>query len=194
LNTKPPHQNSKKPYKLENNSKKMLELFKIIETKLAAVVILLVGLIIGLVVKKILKKVLHEVELDKTILRLGKNYSLENKLSGLAAYIIYFLALVIFLNQLGITFFILYLVAGVILLLLGATFLLGVKDFIPNLIAGITIYRKEKLAVGKKIKINNIAGKIVKLGLLEIEIETSKKDRIYIPNALLLKSKFLLKD
>ncbi len=194
MNTKPPHQNSKKPYKLENNSKKMLELFKIIETKLAAVVILLVGLIIGLVVKKILKKVLHEVELDKTILRLGKNYSLENKLSGLAAYIIYFLALVIFLNQLGITFFILYLVAGVILLLLGATFLLGVKDFIPNLIAGITIYRKEKLAVGKKIKINNIAGKIVKLGLLEIEIETSKKDRIYIPNALLLKSKFLLKD
>ena len=171
----------------------MLKLLKIIEAKLAAVVILLVGLIIGLVVKKVLKRVLHEVELDKTIARLGKNYSLENKLSSLAAYVIYFLALVIFLNQLGITSIILYIVAGVILLLLGATFLLGIKDFIPNFIAGITIYRKGNLAVGKKIKVNNISGKIIKLGLLELEIETNKKDRIYVPNALLVKSKVLLK-
>ena len=172
----------------------MLEWVKIIETKLAMAVILLVGLIIGLVVKKILKKVLHEIELDKTVNRLGKDYSLENKLSQMAAYIIYFLALIIFLNQLGITSIILYLVAGIILLLLGATFLLGVKDFIPNFIAGITIYRKGNLAVGKKLTVNKISGKIVKMGLLEIEVETRKKDRIFIPNVLLVKSKFTLKD
>ena len=34
----------------------MLELLKVIETKLAAIVILLVGLIVGLVVRKVLKK------------------------------------------------------------------------------------------------------------------------------------------
>ena len=152
------------------------------------------GLIIGLVVRKISKKVLHEIELDKAINRLGKDYSLENKLSQLAAYIIYFLALVVFLNQLGIISIILYLIAGVILLLVGATFLLGVKDFIPNFIAGITIYRRDNLVVGKRITLNKITGKIVKLGLLEVEVETTKKDRIFIPNVLLVKSKFVLKD
>ncbi len=172
----------------------MLELLKVIETKLAAIVILLVGLIVGLVVRKVLKKVLHEIELDKNINRFGKNYKLESKLSNLAAYIIYFLALVIFLNQLGITSLILYVVAGVILLLLGGAFLLGVKDFIPNFMAGLSLSRKGDLAVGKKITVNKIKGKITKLGLLEIEVETRKKDKIFIPNALLVKSKFLLKD
>lgn len=171
----------------------MWELLNLIETKLAAIVILLVGLIIGLVVKKVLAKVLHEIELDKIVNRLGKDYSLEKNLSSLAAYIIYFIALVIFLNQLGITSIVLYLVVGVILLLLGATFLLGVKDFIPNFMAGISIYRKGNLKEGKKIKVNNIEGKIIKFGLVEIEIETKTKDRIYIPNSLLVKSKVLLK-
>ena len=51
-----------------------------------------IGLIIGLVVRKVLRKLLHEFELDKTVERLGKDYSLEKRLSNLAAYVVYFIS------------------------------------------------------------------------------------------------------
>lgn len=161
---------------------------------IGAVVVLLIGLIIGLIVKKILKKILHEVELDKIVGKLGKKISLEKKISNLAAYLIYFFALVVSLNQLGITPIILYIIGGAFLLLMGATFLLGVKDFIPNLIAGIVIYKKGYWKKGKTIKINGIEGNIDKLGLLEMVIKTKKGDKIYVPNSLLIKSKVWLKN
>jgi len=158
-----------------------------------AVVVLLIGLIIGLIVKKLLRKILHEIELDKIVRRLGKKLSLERKISNLAAYLIYFFALIWSLNQLGITPIILYIIGGAILLLLGATFLLGVKDFVPNLIAGIAIYRKGCWKKGKKIKVNGVEGTIEKIGLVEMEIKTKKGDKIYMPNSLLIKSKVWLK-
>ena len=161
-------------------------------TIIGAVIILLIGLIIGLIVKKTLRKVLHEFELDKMVNKFGKNYSLERRLSSLAAYLIYFIVFVIFLNHLGITSVILYLIVGVILLLLVITFILGFRDFIPNFIAGILLYHKGKMKKGKKIKFNGIEGKICKLGMLELEIETKKGDIIYLPNSLLIKSKVWL--
>lgn len=161
---------------------------------IGAIVVLLIGLIIGLIVKKLLKKILHEIELDQIVKKLGKAYDLEKRISNLASYLIYFLFFVWALRLLGITSVILYILGGVILLLLGATFLLGVKDFIPNLVAGIVIYRKNYWKKGKKIKINGMEGKIDKLGLLEMEIKTKKGDKIYVPNSLLIKSKVWLKE
>jgi len=171
----------------------MWEVLKKVENIVGAVVVLLIGLIIGLIVKKILRKILHEIELDKIVKKLGKNYSLEKRISSLAAYLIYLITLVVFLNQLEITSIVLYILVGAILLLLGVTFLLGVKDFIPNLIAGLIIYKKGYWKKGKKIKINEVEGKITRLGLIEMEIKTKKGDKIHLPNSLLIKSKVWLR-
>ncbi|MBR9683367.1 mechanosensitive ion channel [Candidatus Woesearchaeota archaeon] len=160
---------------------------------IGAIVVLLIGLIIGLIVKKLLRRILHEIELDKLVKRLGKNYSLEKKISNLAAYLIYFFALVWSLNQLGITPIVLYIIGGAVLLLLVATFLIGIKDFIPNLIAGIVINRRDPWKKGKKIKVNGVEGTVEKIGWLEMEIKTKKGDKIYMPNSLLVKSKVLSK-
>lgn len=154
-----------------------------------AVVILLVGLVIGLVVRKVLKKVLKEIELDKTIKKLGKDYSLEKKISSLAAYLVYLITLFLVLEQLRVTSVVLYIILGAVLLLVGLTFFIGIKDFLPNLIGGIIVYRKG-YKVGRKIKVNGrVEGKIEKMGLLEMEVKTEKGDKIYVPNSLLIKSK-----
>jgi len=176
----------------------MWELLGIIDEQvkkiLSGVTILLLGFLLGLIVKKILRKLLGEIELDKISEKLGKNYSLERRLSGVGAYLIYFITLILFLNQLGIEWIVLYIILGVLLLFMGATFLLGIKDFIPNLIAGIIIFRRGKFKKGKSIKVNGmIQGKIKKIGFLDLEVETKKKDVIYVPNSLLLKSKVWLK-
>lgn len=158
-----------------------------------AVVILLIGLTLGLVARKILKKLLQELEVDKTLKKLGKDYPLERRLSNLAAYLIYLITLIIFLNQLGIASLVLYILGGIVLLLGGAIFILGVKDFLPNLMGGLVLYRKG-YETGKKIQVNGIKGTIEKLGLLEMEIKTKKGEKIYFPNSLLSKSKVILSD
>jgi len=160
---------------------------------IGAIVVLLLGLIIGLIVKKLMRRILHEIELDKQVKRIGGDYGLEKRISNLAAYIVYFFALLWSLNQLGITPIVLYIIGGAILLLLLATFVVGIKDFVPNLIAGITINRRSLWETGKKIKVNGVEGIIKKVGWLEMEIETKKGDTIYMPNSLLIKSKVLAK-
>ena len=101
--------------------------------------------------------------------------------------------MVFFLKQLGVVSITLYLLIGAILLLIGATFLISIKDFIPNFIAGLVLYRKVDWEKGKEIKFNGVKGKIEKLGLLEIEIKSKKGEKIYVPNSLLTKSKVWLK-
>lgn len=173
----------------------MANILEIIEFRIiGAIIILLVGLLIGLIVQKVLSRILHEVELDKIVKKLrNKNYFLEKKISRLAAYLIYFATFMLFLRQLGVVSVTLYIIFGIVLLLLGATFLVGIKDFIPNFISGIVLSRKENWKEGKEIRANGIEGKIKKLGLLEVEIETKKGESIYVPNSLLTKIKVLVK-
>ena len=172
---------------------KLIETFEAhLSTIIGAIVILLVGLIIGLLVKRLLRKLLHEVDLDKTVQRLSKDYSLEKKISSFAAYLVYFITLFFVLEQLQITSVVLYLILGTVLLFVVITFLLGIKDFIPNLIGGFIIYR-QGYQIGKKIALDQVEGTIVKIGLLEMEIKTKKGDQIFLPNSLLTKKKVSLK-
>jgi len=172
----------------------MWETIQVIERQLnnlaGAVLVLLVGLILGLIVKKLLRKILKEIEVDKIAEKVGKNYELERRLSGMAAYIIYFISLVWALRLLGITSLVVYVILGIVLLLVGGTVLLRLKDVLPNLLAKIKTNKKYR--VGKKIRINEIVGIIEKAGWLEMEIRTKKGDKIYIPNSLLVKSKVSL--
>lgn len=165
---------------------------KYLYKSIVATIILLVGLLMGSVTKKILRKLLQEIELDKVIKKLGKKYSLEKRLSNLAAYLIYIITFFFVLDYLKITFIILYIILGVLLLIIGGTFLLGIKDFIPNFLGGLIIYRR-KYEVGKKIKVGRVEGRIERIGLLEMEIRTKKGDLIYLPNSLLVKTKVLLR-
>ena len=97
------------------------------------------------------------------------------------------------LNSLGLTTFVLNMVFAAIILMVVISFLLAIKDFVPNLIAGFSLKRKNYLKEGDKIKIKNLEGKILKINLLETKIETTKKDLIIIPNSIFSKNEIILK-
>ena len=158
-----------------------------------AVVIVLIGFIIGKVCERIIHRLLHELEMDRLMEKTGIKFSLETVISSLAAYLIYFIAIIMGLSQLGLTTIILYIVVGGIIVLIIVSTLLAIKDYIPNMIAGFFIFRKSKFKEGQKIKINGTEGRVKKIGLVETEILTSKKDKIFIPNSLLVKSKVIVK-
>jgi len=159
------------------------------------VVILLIGFGLGVLVKKLLTKVFKEIGLNKIFYKVGFRNDVEKWVVNIITYLIYLVTIVFFLNQLGITSIVLYIVLGGILMLIILTFLVGLKDVIPNFVAWILLQRKgKKIEEGRRIEIKEISGRVEKIGYLETEIMTDSGDILYVPNSLFLKSKFWVKN
>ena len=107
---------------------------------IVAVVILLIGFVIARIVGRLLQKVLHEIELNNILQKAGVKIKLEDALSKLATYFIYFITVIWALDALGLTTTILNMVSAAILILIIIAVLLGIKDFVPNLISGFNIH------------------------------------------------------
>jgi len=154
------------------------------------IVILLIGFGIGILAKKFILRILKELNLNKIMSTVGIRYNLEEIVSSIISYVIYLFTVVIFLDKLGIRSIVLYLLVGAILMLIILTFLVGLKDIIPNFIAWLILQKKEKIKEGRYVKVKNISGRVEKVGFLETEIKTENGDILYVPNSLFLKSKY----
>jgi len=160
----------------------------------AAVIILLIGLVVATILSKLLKKLLHEIEVDKILKeQVGIKVPLEEILSTITKYLVYFIAIIMALAQLGLEAVILYIILIAIFVILLIFIILAFKDFIPNFSAGFFIHQKSMIKKGDYIKINGAEGKVINVGIIETEIQTKTKDRIYIPNSILTKNRLIKK-
>jgi len=160
---------------------------------IVAIVILLIGFVIARIIGKLVQRVLHEVELNNILKKAGVKFDLEDVISHLVIYFIYFITVIWALNALGLTTTILNMISAAFLILIIISILLAVKDFVPNLIAGFFIYQKNLIKKGDKIKVGDLTGKVEKISLVETEIKTSSGDIIHIPNSTLTKKEIIIK-
>ena len=153
-----------------------------------SVVILLFGFIIGRVVGKFVLRILHEFEVDKTLKNFTiVKFSFEQAISSFASFFIYFLAVVLALNQLGIGSFIFNIIVLGIMTIITLSVVLAIKDSVPNITSGFFIFRKHLFKKGDKIKIKGVTGIITEMNFMEVKIQTSKGDVIFMPNSLFIK-------
>jgi small-conductance mechanosensitive channel len=68
---------------------------------------------------------------------------------------------------------------------------LGVKDFIPNFLAGIHIMRNNVIKKGDRIRVKGTEGEIIQIELTEIKVKTKSGDIIFIPSSLFVKEEFV---
>ncbi|MBI2667173.1 mechanosensitive ion channel [Candidatus Woesearchaeota archaeon] len=156
---------------------------------IASVIILLIGFIIARLSSNLTKKILNELETNKILKeQAGVKIQVEEFLSSVIKYIIYFIAIIIALNQLGLTTKVLYALLITILVILVGFIILAFKDFIPNVVAGFMIYQKDKVKPGDVIRVKDIEGKVIHVDLIETRIKTKKNDIVYIPNSILNKN------
>jgi small conductance mechanosensitive channel len=156
-----------------------------------AIVILLLGFVVGKLVGKIVTKLLHEFELNKLMKSAGIKRPLEGPLGSLVSYLIYFITVIMALNQLQIVSIVLYIILITIIIIIIISFMLSVKDFLPNFFAGLFIFRHGLIKEGDYIKVNDTQGKITHISLMETQLETKEKDIVFIPNTLLTKNKVI---
>ncbi|MFC1648261.1 mechanosensitive ion channel domain-containing protein [Nanoarchaeota archaeon] len=166
----------------------------VIRTILIAIVILLIGLVAGKLISRFVKHLLHQLEADKTFkATTGWKFSIEKTISSFVEYFIYFIVIIMALEKIGITSAVLNMVAGIIILLVLISIVLAIKDFVPNMMAGLILKGKKEYKKGVKIQVKRIEGKIQEIGLLETRVLTSKKDIILIPNSIFVKHEITIK-
>ena len=157
-----------------------------------AIIILLVGFIIGRIMGKLTQRFFHELEFDALVRKTTKmRISAEALLGNMLAYFIYFVTIVMALNQLGLTTTVLYLISAGMIVIIVLSVFLGIKDFIPNLMAGMILNKNKLITVGDHIKFKNIEGKVKDMSIVETTILTKSGDLIFVPNANLIKSEII---
>jgi len=156
---------------------------------IVAIVLLLIGFILGKILGRLIYKLLHSFEINETFSKItGASLKLEEIAETFTTYFIYFVTVVIVLQQIGLVTTILHLIAAAIIILIILSTFLGIKDFIPNAVAGFFIQSRKQFKVGQKIKVKGMQGKIIEITLIETKIETKNGDIIFIPNSVLNKT------
>lgn len=156
---------------------------------IAAVVILLVGLVIGRFLGNLIRKILHELELDRLLKEQTRfKIPLEQFLGSIVKFIVYFVAIIFALDQLGLQTAILNIILIIILIVLVVFMVLAVRDFIPNLVAGLMLHQKRNIKPGERIEVNDIEGEVINISLIETKVRTKSGDMVYIPNSMLTKN------
>lgn len=162
---------------------------KIYSKLLVAAVLLLVGFIVGKILGNLVKRMLHEFDVNVVIKKTAKmEIAFEEMAGKFVAYSVYFITIIMALNQLNITTTILQMIYLAVIIIIVVSILLALKDFIPNLFAGFFIYKKKFIKDGEIIKIRGMEGKVVGMDLLETKVQTKDGDMIYIPNSALTKT------
>lgn len=155
-----------------------------------AVFTFFIGLIIGRIMGKMTQRVLHAFDVDKTLVKaMGAKVSVEGFAEVIVSYVIYVVFLLFALNQIGLTQWVLYLIAGIACVVAFIAAFLALKDLVPNAVAGYFIMRREFPKVGDMIRVDDVVGKVSNINMLETRVKTKKGDVISYPNSRLLRSK-----
>ncbi|MFW5852567.1 MAG: mechanosensitive ion channel domain-containing protein [Nanoarchaeota archaeon] len=159
---------------------------------LVALLIFLIGFILGRLLGRILKKVLRHMNLDYFLRKtLGIKISIEDILSGFVSYFVYVISFIMALGQLGLSTAILQMVIGGVIVIVVISIILSIKDFLPNIVAGLVLREKGFIAEGDVVSIKDIEGKIVELGIIETVVQNKHGDRIFIPNIVFTKNEVI---
>ncbi|MBT5021561.1 mechanosensitive ion channel [Candidatus Woesearchaeota archaeon] len=169
-----------------------LHIFRFVSKFVVAIVILLIGFILGRFLGKVVYKLLHSFQLNEGLNKLGgMQFQAEELAEGFTTYFIYFITVVMVLQQMGIATTILNMIAGAVILIIILSTFLGIKDFIPNAMAGLVIQSKKVIREGETIKVKGMQGKIIHISLVETKLETNEGDIIFVPNSVITRTSII---
>jgi len=173
-----------------NTNFSLLEYIKtgIFVKSIAALVILLVGFISARLLGLVSRVILKELSLNKTIAKYTSlRIAVEEIISAAVVYFIYFISIWLALNQLGIATKLLHAIGIAAITVILVSIIIALKDFVPNLLAGIYLLHIGHLKPKDRVSFDNVEAKILEIHLLETKMETQNKEYLLVPNSTLLK-------
>ena len=150
---------------------------------IAVIIVVMAGFVFGDLASKVVIRFLETVEIER-----GGKKSIASISSLVVRILILLFAIVISLNILGIYSEIFTITFGLIAIAVILFILLGAKDLVPNIMAGMYLQSSGKIRKGYKIKAAGVEGKVKEVGLIFTILDT-RKGEFQIPNSVLLKEK-----
>jgi hypothetical protein len=145
----------------------------------AGLIILGVGILIADILAKLSKKLLESFELERV---LGKRFPIYDLLSSIVRFMVYIVAIVWSVFQMGFEWIVLIMVCGFLGIVLIWKVLMSIREFVPNYIAKLKFKPKK----GRKFKYH-FNGRLKEVGLLESKVKTEEGELLYVPNKLFSK-------
>ncbi len=166
----------------------------ILNNFVVAAIIILVGLIVGRLLGRFVTRFLSEIEINKMIGEsTGVNIPADEIVGSIIMFLIYFFALILAVDTLSLGNLLFNIIAVLILLIVVASIILSLIDFVPNVFSGIFLHQKKVVQKGDIIKAGGFEGKIISIDLVDTKLETKAGDLVYVPNSLLAKNIILVK-
>tara|TARA_Y100000310_G_scaffold196443_1_gene196504 strand:+ start:1864 stop:2433 length:570 start_codon:yes stop_codon:yes gene_type:complete len=155
----------------------------------SAILIVITGIIIGRILGKLTNRAIKSINLNGNLRRaLGIKTKPEVLGENIVKYLIYGIAIIAALIQIGVAIsimnFILVIVGGILLI----SFTLALRDFLPNIFAGLYLIATKKIKKGDSIKFKDFDGTVTKIDLLDTYIKMDSKNTMMIPNSYLMKN------
>src|SRR3989338_2011959 len=148
----------------------------IVSEIVVALIILLIGFIVAKLIGKTVHWILRTLDVNKYWKDInGMNGRVDAAVSGALTGTIYFIVIVMVLNVLGLSTIIAKILGFGIMIIILISLILAWKDFIPNYVDGLKLY--------KRLKVKEVTW-------TDTKIVTEKGDHLYIPHSIFLKKGF----
>lgn len=156
---------------------------------IVALIVLLIGFIVGKLIGKTAHWVLRTVNINKYWKELtGINWRIDAAVSGILTGSVYFIVIIMVLNIVGLSAVIAKILGFGVMIIILISLLLAWKDFIPNYVDGLRLYKR--LKVKDEISIEDMKGTVEEITWTDIKIVTENGDHVYIPHTIFLKKGF----
>ncbi len=161
----------------------------IVSDVVVALIVLLIGFIAGKLIGKTTHWMLRTLDINKYWKDLtGMNWRIDAAVSGILSGLIYFIVVVMVLNVLGLSAIIAKILGFGIMIIIVISVILAGKDFIPNYIDGLRLYKR--LKVKDVIIIDEMKGTVEEITWTDTKILAENGDHLYIPHSVFLKKGF----
>lgn len=146
---------------------------------LTRIIVSVVMLVLLIVVAKVLSAVI-----GKALKRSRMAESMQKFITRIVRFVMYFLALMVFADSIGIPITSIVAVFG----LFGLAISLSIQNLLGNIMSGVSLVMLRPFEVGDYIE-TDIAGTVKSIGLFYTEITTIDNKRVFIPNEKIVESR-----
>ncbi|MGV8162644.1 MAG: mechanosensitive ion channel domain-containing protein [Candidatus Nanoarchaeia archaeon] len=152
---------------------------------ITAVIILLLGFVAGKIIGNILGKVFASLSTGTK----KKNIAFWKSLAHFISLCIYIIAVILALNKIGITSFVLKIILAILAIIVLGSIAFALLNFLMNLFFGLRILTYNKFEKGDRITIKKITGTVERIGLSSTRIRTADNEIFILTNRLFFKYK-----
>lgn len=152
--------------------------YPLIEFLLYSALVVIIALILVKFFSFLINKVTEKFDIEMTL-----NYLLKD----ISKYLIYIIAFAVILEMAGINISALVVSLGIVGISIG----FAARDIISSFVSGIFILADKTVKVGEVIEVNDIKGKVKKLGFRTTTLVTPDNLIVTIPNSVLAKNPYV---